>query len=54
MMKPPSKSLKRFFVNPDVSDADEFSPDIFDGFFNMGIAMDCGDEDHHSPWQSPC
>ena len=31
-----------FFHNPDVSDADDFSPDSFDGCFNMDIAMKRG------------
>ena len=32
--------FEKVFDNPYVSDADDFSPDYFDGYFNMEVAMD--------------
>ena len=43
-----AKEFENVFDNPDVSDADDFSPDNFDGYVNMYISMDRGVEEPHS------
>ena len=42
-----AEEFKKVFDNPDVSDFDEFSPDNFDGYVNMEIAMDTSGEEPH-------